>query len=80
MGGSGTGGMTKRIMKEDSEIFDDLVNVTNTKIFICLDKITYEMVSGEMTKDILSKLKNIEPFKVWYGKKIPVYEVSHHGE
>ena len=73
--------MTKRLLKEDSKFFDDLVNAIKPKIIICLGKITYEMVSGEVTKDFLIKLRNGEPFKAYYVKhiKIPVYGVAHPG-
>lgn len=79
--GSGTGGMTKRLLEEDSEFFDDLVNAIKPKIIICLGKITYEMVSVEVIKDFMYKLKKGELLKSYYGKrvKIPVYGVAHPG-
>ncbi|MBQ9881157.1 MAG: hypothetical protein IJM42_00890 [Synergistes sp.] len=43
--GSETGGITKRVMRQDAELFDDLVLAVKPKIIICLGRITYEMVA-----------------------------------
>ncbi len=79
--GSETGNMTKKIMKIDSDLFDDLVTAIKPKIIICLGKITYEMVIGVSVKDFSKTLKGGEPYKRSYPKnnKIAVYGVAHPG-
>ncbi len=79
--GSETGGMTKSIMCQDAELFDDLVIAIKPKIIICLGKITYEMVSGGVARDFSKVLKKGEPFITAYPKNpaIPVYGVAHPG-
>lgn len=49
--GSESSGMTEKLMGMDKEYFDNLVLAIHPKIIICLGKITYEMASGENTKD-----------------------------
>lgn len=79
--GSGTGGMTKTIMRQDAELFDDLVESIKPKIIICLGKITFEVVAGKVAKDFSKVLKRGEPFRAVYHKNpsIPVYGVAHPG-
>jgi len=79
--GSETGGMTKSLMKEDRELFEDLVKAINPKIIICLGKLTYEMVSDEVAIGFREKLKSGVPFKASYphNPSIPVYGVAHCG-
>ena len=79
--GSETGGMTKTIMKQDKELFEDLVFSVRPKIIICLGRITYEMVSGKSADGFASRLKKGEPFKSFFPgeKSIPVYGVAHCG-
>lgn len=78
---SETGGMTKALMKQDKEHFDKLVLAIKPKIIICLGKITYEMVSGEVTKGFVKALKEGNPFKASFplDSSIPVYGVAHCG-
>ena len=78
---SETGGMTKTIMRQDEELFYDLVKAIKPRIIICLGKITYEMVVGHPVKGFLVKLKRGEPFKEYYPKKegVPVFGVAHPG-
>ena len=78
---SETGGMTKKIMRQDEEIFDDLVEAIKPRIIICLGKITYEMVVGHSVKGFSAKFKRGEPFREDYPKKegIPVFGVAHPG-
>ena len=85
--GSETGGMTKRLLLKDKELFDDLVAAIKPKIIICLGKITYEAVSGEKAKGFVSRLREGKPFKSLYhlslqngiSYEIPVYGVAHCG-
>ncbi len=79
--GSETGGMTKTIMRQDKELFEDLVEAIKPKIIICLGKITFEMVSGKVAKGFNTKLKNGEPLIADYynNPSIPVYGVAHPG-
>ena len=79
--GSETGGMTKTIMRQDEELFNDLVLVIRPKIIICLGKITYEMVSGIIAKDFIQTLRKGIPFKAPFplNEKILVYGVAHCG-
>ena len=80
--GSETGGMTKTIMKQDSELFKELVIAIQPKIIICLGKITYEMVAGYCVKDFCKQLKRGVPFNSLLmidDCTIPVYGVAHPG-
>lgn len=79
--GSETGGMTKTIMKQDKELFDDLVLSIHPKIIICLGRITYEMVSGTIADGFVDRLKKGKPFKSVFplDESIPVYGVAHCG-
>ncbi|MBR6150213.1 MAG: hypothetical protein IKQ25_02935 [Lachnospiraceae bacterium] len=79
--GRETGGMTKGLMKEDKEFFDELVLAIQPKIIICLGKLTYEMVSGQITKDFCKRLQEGKPFKAPFPLKrdIMVYGVAHCG-
>ncbi|MCR5638090.1 MAG: uracil-DNA glycosylase family protein [Lachnospiraceae bacterium] len=80
-GKSETGGMTKKIMRQDKDIFNELVEAINPKVIICLGKITYEMVIGHTVAGFTDKLKNGEPFKAFYPgtNDILVYGVAHPG-
>lgn len=79
--GSETGGMTKGLMKQDRELFENLVACIKPKIIICLGKITFEMVSYTITEGFLEMLKMGEPWKADYPleKMITVYGVAHCG-
>ena len=79
--GSETGGMTKSLMREDEEFFNDLVLAITPKIIICLGQLTYEVVSGTTTKDFSKQLMTGKPFKAPFPLKpeIPVYGVAHCG-
>ena len=79
--GSETGGMTKEIMRQDEEVFNDLVLAIKPKIIICLGKITYEMVSGTVVKGFVKQLSEGVPFKAPFplDKTITVYGVAHCG-
>ncbi|MBP3261217.1 hypothetical protein [Pseudobutyrivibrio sp.] len=79
--GSETGGMTKSLMRQDSELFNDLVMAVKPRIIICLGKLTYEMVAGKTTKGFVKWLKNGEPFVTQYpsNENITVYGVAHPG-
>ncbi|MCR5118884.1 MAG: hypothetical protein K6B44_04610 [Lachnospiraceae bacterium] len=79
--GSETGGMTKGLMRKDSELFDELVTSIKPRVIICLGKITFEMVSHIVTKGFLEKLRNGEPWEAVYpsDKTIRVYGVAHCG-
>ncbi|MCR4677540.1 MAG: hypothetical protein K5679_02165 [Lachnospiraceae bacterium] len=79
--GKETGGMTKKLMSMDSELFDELVNAIHPKIIICLGKLTYEMVSGTVTRDFIKHLQEGNPFIAPYPKQpeIRVYGVAHCG-
>ncbi len=79
--GSETGGMTKKIMRQDEEVFNDLVLAIQPKIIICLGKITYEMVSGTVVKGFVKQLYEGVPFKAPFplDEKITVYGVAHCG-
>lgn len=79
--GSETGGMTKKIMSQDSELFTDLVEAIHPRIIICLGKITYEMVIGHPIKRFCEKLKGGIPFREAYpaNAEIIVYGVAHPG-
>lgn len=79
--GSETGGMTKTIMRQDRELFEDLVEAIKPRIIICLGKITFEMAAGKIAKGFLARLKQGEPFKEPFYKnpEIPVYGVAHTG-
>ncbi len=76
--GSETGGMTKSLMREDEDLFNELVTTIKPKIIICLGKITYEMVSGVTAKGFIKRLNDGEPLKAYF-KDIPVYGVAHPG-
>lgn len=79
--GKETGGMTKTLMREDAELFDDLVKAIKPKIIICLGKDTYEAVSNQKAKGFVEQLKTGKPFVCpYYGMKdIKVYGVAHCG-
>ena len=79
--GNETGGMTKRLMSYDAELFNDLVVAIKPKIIICLGKLTYEMVSGRTVKGFVKQLQTGVPFKASFpmDEKIPVYGVAHPG-
>ena len=79
--GSESGGMNKKIMSMDKELFDDLVIAVNPKVIICLGKITYESVIGHSVDDFVVELKKGVPFETEYpnNKGIRVYGVAHPG-
>ena len=79
--GSETGGMTKRLMRQDSELFNDLVAAIRPKIIICLGKLTYEMVSGTVVNNFVKVLKDGDPLRAQFplNNEIPVYGVAHPG-
>ena len=79
--GSETGGMTKKLMRQDEELFNDLVSAVKPKIIICLGKLTYEMVSGTVAKGFIKQLQGGQPFKSLFpmNNTIPVYGVAHPG-
>ena len=68
-------------MRQDKEIFDELVLAIKPKIIICLGKITYEMVSGMIAKDFIMNLQAGKPFKAPFplDNSITVYGVAHCG-
>lgn len=78
---SETGGMTKSLLKKDKELFDDLVKAVKPKFIICLGKITYEMVSGKVTRKFVNTIKEGKPFVSVYPNdgSIAVYGVPHCG-
>ena len=80
-GCSETGGMTKSIMKQDEDLFNDLVLAIRPKIIICLGKITYEMATRTVTKGFVKQLREGIPFKAPFplDESIPVYGVAHCG-
>ncbi|SCW34300.1 hypothetical protein SAMN05660484_00584 [Eubacterium ruminantium] len=80
-GCSETGGMTKSIMKQDEDLFNDLVLAIRPKIIICLGKITYEMATRTVTKGFVKQLREGIPFKAAFplDESIPVYGVAHCG-
>ncbi len=79
--GRETGGMTKELMEEDKEFFDELVLAIQPKIIICLGKLTYEMVSGQKVNDFCKRLSEGKPFEVPFPLKrdVMVYGVAHCG-
>lgn len=77
---SETGGMTKTIMRQDKELFEDLVKAIKPKIIICLGQITFEVVTDTVIKEFSKKLKTGEPlFAKYQNSDIPVYGVAHPG-
>ena len=79
--GTEQGGMTKTLLRKDEALFDDLVKAIRPKIIICLGKITYEVVTGQVTRDFTEQLKNGKPFVAPYPncRDIKVYGVAHCG-
>ncbi len=79
--GSETGGMTKRLMRQDAELFDELVLAVRPSIIICLGKLTYEMAAGTKAEGFLRRLREGRPFKAAFPRDptIPVYGVAHCG-
>lgn len=79
--GPETGGMSKKLIKEDSELFDDLVIAIKPKIIICLGKLTYEVVSGQKAAGFIDQLRKGIPFESPYSgdTDITVYGVAHCG-
>ncbi|SCX09588.1 hypothetical protein SAMN02910339_01364 [Lachnospiraceae bacterium YSD2013] len=80
-GCSESGGMTKKLLREDSELFDCLVEALNPKIIICLGKLTFEVATGVVVKDFVKKLQIGNPCKAPFPKKpcVMVYGVAHCG-
>ncbi len=78
--GKESGSMTKKVMRQDSDLFNKLVSAIKPRIIICLGQITYEMVVGKTTKGFSAQLRTGEPFKSFYGNTdILVYGVAHPG-
>lgn len=50
--------MTKGLLLEDKELFDDLVASIKPKMIICLGKLTYEVVSGVKADGVCKEIKN----------------------
>ena len=80
-GCSESGGMTKTLLRQDSALFDDLVEALNPKIIICLGKLTFEVVTGTVVKDFVKRLQAGNPCKAPFPKNpnIMVYGVAHCG-
>ncbi len=78
---SETGGMTKGLMKMDQLYFNELVEILCPKVIICLGKITFEMVSGNIAHGFVKQLKTGIPFYSQYNDNpnIHVYGVAHCG-
>lgn len=76
--GSQTGGMTKTLLLEDREYFEELVSIIKPKIIICLGKLVYEAVSGEKVKDFVRQLSTGTPLVSMHGD-IKVFGVPHCG-
>ena len=66
--GNETGGMTKTLMRQDAELFDDLVKALRPKIIICLGKITYEAVTNKKAQGFVDQLKKGKPFVCPYPR------------
>ena len=80
--GSEQGGMTKALMKQDQQLFRDLVDAIKPKYIICLGQITYECVIEETVKGgWVKQLKGGKPFVHAYpcNRNIKVYGVAHCG-
>lgn len=79
--GSETGGMTKSLLLEDKELFEDLVNSIHPKVILCLGKLVYEGVTGQTVKGYIKQLKKGEVLKAAYqtDPSITVYGVPHPG-
>ena len=76
--GSETGGMTKKILQEDKELFDDLVTAIKPKIIICLGKLTYEAATDTKVENYVQTLKSGYPLQTLY-QGILTYGVPHCG-
>ena len=79
--GKETGGMTRTLLREDAELFDDLVKTIKPKIIICLGKITYEAVTNQNVTGFVKQLRTGKPFVSQYPsmESIKVYGVAHCG-
>lgn len=78
--GSETGGMTKTLMRQDEELFHDIVGAVKPIIIICLGKITFEVVAGRTVSGFIKQLRVGKPFKALFPEtSIPVYGVAHPG-
>ena len=79
--GSETGGMTKGLLKEDKELFNDLVDAIKPKVIICLGKMVYEVVSETMAHGFVEQTKQGLPFKSTFprNESTKVYGVPHCG-
>lgn len=79
--GSETGGMTKSLLLEDKELFEDLVNAIHPKVILCLGKLVYEAVTDQSVKGYIKQLKKGEVLKAAYPKDTStvVYGVPHPG-
>ena len=79
--GRESGGMTKGLLKEDQELFNDLVDSIRPKVIICLGKMVFEAVSETTTPGFLKQVKRGQPFVSsdprYYPR--PVYGVPHCG-
>lgn len=81
---NGSGGMTKTLMRQDKELFDELVEAIKPKIIICLGKITYEAATDTVVKGFVETLKKGKPLIQKrhidsIKKDIKVYGVPHCG-
>lgn len=79
--GSEQGNMTKALLLADKRLFDNLVSAIKPKIIICLGQLTYEVVTGQKTKDFKDQLANGIPFVSLFPQieSTKVYGVAHCG-
>lgn len=75
---SETGGMTKKLLLEDREYFEELVSIIKPRVIICLGKLVYEAVTGENVKGFVEQLSKGKPLMSMYGD-IKVFGVPHCG-
>ena len=76
------GGMTKSLMKQDQQLFRDLVDAIKPRCIICLGRMTYECVIEETIKGgWKNQLETGRPFVHFYpgSSNIKVYGVAHCG-
>ena len=73
--------MTKTLMRQDAELFKNLVAAIHPGIIICLGKIVYECVVEKTALGWIKQLKSGKPFEDKYphDNKIKVYGVAHCG-
>lgn len=75
------GGMTKGLMKQDAQLFRDLVGAIKPKVIICLGQLVYECVTEKTAQGWVNQLKTGKPFVENYphDQNIRVYGVAHCG-